>query len=192
MAIKGYIPCSFLDWPGLLTGVIFVGGCNLHCWYCHNAELAWHPEKFDTIELDDILSSISKQKRKWMDAITITGGEPTLDPFLCNYIEAIKKNGFKVKVDTNGIRSDVIEKILPLVDLIAMDVKAPLADYESIVGPVRIGDIEKSIELLRHSEKVIFRVTAAPGVDVEKIRKELQAPLLVQLYRGNDHSEIEK
>ena len=189
MSIKGYIPCSLVDWPGLLPAVIFIGGCNLKGWYCHNAELAQHPEKFPDLDLAEILHGANRPKVGWQDGFVITGGEPTLvPPLLGRYINIIRREKLKIKVDTNGTLPSVLEKILPFVDLVAMDIKAPLnqADYESVTGPVEINNIKRSIELLKHSGKVMFRTTAAPGIDIERIQKELDAPLVVQPWRPQD------
>lgn len=184
MSIKGYIPCSLVDWPGMLPAVIFIGGCNLNCWYCHNKELAQNPDRFPDLDLEEILRKAPHPN--WTDGFVITGGEPTEDYAFYWYISTLKRAGFKIKIDTNGTNPRAIKGILPLVDLIAMDIKAPLADYKSVTGPVDIEAIKRSIKILRNSGKVQFRTTAAPGINVDQIQKELGAPLLIQPWKPTE------
>ncbi|HEC86320.1 MAG TPA: anaerobic ribonucleoside-triphosphate reductase activating protein, partial [Thermoplasmatales archaeon] len=134
MIIGGFQRFSLIDYPGKICAIIFTQGCNFRCPYCHNPELV-NPKLFqEPIDENDIFRFLEMRKGK-LDAVEITGGEPTLQPDLIEFMRKIKAMGFLIKLDTNGTNPEVVEKIIKnkLVDYIAMDVKAPLEKYEKVV-----------------------------------------------------------
>ncbi|PIU62016.1 anaerobic ribonucleoside-triphosphate reductase activating protein, partial [archaeon CG07_land_8_20_14_0_80_38_8] len=123
--IKGMVESSFIDYPGKIALVVFTAGCNFHCHYCHNPELVNPTPPF--ISEEKILLKLEK-KREWLDAVVISGGEPTLHPDLPEFIKKIKdETGLLVKLDTNGSNPEMLKKLIneKLIDYVAMDVKAP-------------------------------------------------------------------
>lgn len=129
MLIGGLHKCSTVDYPGLLSLVIFTCGCNMNCSYCHNRELI--SSRMDSVyEVKEITEFLHKRKGL-IDAVVISGGEPTLQADLIDFVADVKALGFKVKLDTNGTRPEVLEKLIEsgMVDFIAMDIKAPPEKY---------------------------------------------------------------
>jgi len=113
---------------------------------------------------DEIFEFLTNRK-EWLDAVAITGGEPTLYPDLLGFIESVKAMGYKVKLDTNGTNPDLLKKLLPLLDYVAMDIKAPAETYkEAVSADVDLDKIKKSIELIKKADDYEFRTTAVPGI----------------------------
>lgn len=162
MLISGFSPNSYVDYPKHIAAVVFFGGCNMLCSYCHNKEIVLKPES--VFSANDVLKKVEK-RRLFLDAVVLTGGEPTLQNTsdLINFISQLKKMGLKVKLDTNGTRPQALCELLPYVDYAAMDIKAPLEKYE-LITPVKgftIDDIKESIALIK-SAVGEFRTTVTP------------------------------
>jgi pyruvate formate lyase activating enzyme len=181
MIIGGIQKFSLIDYPGKICAIIFTRGCNFRCRYCHNPELVI-PEKYaPEIPLSQIYDFLESRRDK-LDAISITGGEPTQHSDLIEVIKKIKNMGFLVKLDSNGSHPEMLEKIInqKLVDYLAMDIKAPLEDYHKIMGwPVEIEKLKKSIELIINSGiNYEFRTTIVKNLtnkdDLRKIAKTIQ------------------
>jgi pyruvate formate lyase activating enzyme len=172
-AIKGFLETSFVDWPGRLCAILFVGGCNFRCPFCHNHPLVLAPEGMETINFEEIINRLSARK-KWLGGVCISGGEPTLSPGLQAMISRLKTEGWAIKLDTNGSRPEVLAQLLDakFLDMVAMDVKTVLEKeaYERCAGgPVDMGAIRKSIDLLHHSGiSHEFRMTIAPSLHTEE------------------------
>jgi len=171
MLIAGIVKSSVIDYPGTICTVLFTGGCNLSCGYCHNPELI----NFAGIPLNgaEILDFLER-RRKFIDAVCISGGEPCIQQGLYEFIEVLKAKGFKIKLDTNGTRPDVLERLVrsQLLDYIAMDVKAPFRKYHSVTGAfVDINAIKRSIGLIKEiSVEYEFRTTLCkPMIEKEDI-----------------------
>jgi pyruvate formate lyase activating enzyme len=162
MKIGGLQRVSLIDYPGLICAIIFLQGCNFKCSYCHNPELV-DPSLFrSSIKESDVMEFLDTRKGK-LDAVTITGGEPTIQGELPDFIRQIKKMGFAVKLDTNGSRPEVINNLVAekLLDYIAMDIKAPLDKYKEVVNTnVNQDSIKESINLiLKAKSPYEFRTT---------------------------------
>ena len=162
MKIGGLQRVSLIDYPGLICAIIFLQGCNFKCSYCHNPELV-DPRLFrSSIKESDVMEFLDTRKGK-LDAVTITGGEPTIQGELPDFIRQIKKMGFAVKLDTNGSRPEVINNLVAekLLDYIAMDIKAPLDKYKEVVNTnVNQDSIKESINLiLKAKSPYEFRTT---------------------------------
>ncbi len=150
MRIGGIQKTSLLDFPNMISAIVFTRGCNFACGYCHNPELFNSEAEYSTSEFFELLTS----RKGKLDGVVITGGEPCLQPDLVEFIKEIKQMGFLVKLDTNGSCPKVIEKLLNenLLDYIAMDIKAPLEKYNTITNSVvSIDDIQTSINLIMNS-----------------------------------------
>ncbi|MGA1824685.1 MAG: anaerobic ribonucleoside-triphosphate reductase activating protein [bacterium] len=166
--IKAIINTSFLDWHGYICTVLFLGGCNFRCPYCHNKDLVMWPQKIKNIPFDEVQRIIMKNPG-WIDGVVITGGEPTLDAQLIPLITKIREMDLLVKLDTNGSNPDILEGIIKkkLVTYIAMDLKAPLEHnaYSRCIGitPPPLSKIKQSVQLLlQNNVDYEFRVTICP------------------------------
>jgi pyruvate formate lyase activating enzyme len=162
MTIAGLQKFSLIDYPGRTCAILFTRGCQFRCPYCHNPELVL-PEKFaPTIPLDYIFAFLEKRRGK-LDAVSITGGEPTIHYDLVDFVKKIKAMNFLVKLDSNGSNPEVLEQLIgqKLVDYFAMDIKAPLATYERIAcAPVLAEKLQRSISLIMSSRvEYEFRTT---------------------------------
>jgi pyruvate formate lyase activating enzyme len=162
MKIGGLQKVSLIDYPGLICANIFLQGCNFKCPYCHNPELV-DPRLFQPcIKENEVLAFLHMRRGK-LDAVTITGGEPTIQDDLAPFIKKIKKMGFAVKLDTNGSQPQVIKSLLDekLLDFIAMDIKGPLEKYINIAGvPVASEKIKESVNrILKADLPHEFRTT---------------------------------
>ncbi len=173
LQVKGFWETSLLDWPGKLTAVLFLPGCNFRCPYCHNHPLVINPERYETIPLEYILRRL-KEFRGWIDGVCVTGGEPTVTPKLRVLLERLKGEGWAVKLDTNGTFPGRIKELIgrDLVDCVAMDIKAPLDSryYKRCAGvSVDISAIRQSISLLASgSIDYTFRMTVVPTLLMEE------------------------
>ena len=150
MKIGGLRRVSLIDYPGLICATVFLQGCNFKCPYCHNPELV-DPSLFRTSIKENIVMEFLGSRKGKLDAVTICGGEPTIQDDLTHFIKQIKKMGFAVKLDTNGSQPEVINRLIneKLLDFIAMDVKAPLDKYKEIVKTnVNPDAIKESIKII--------------------------------------------
>ncbi len=198
--IKGFLETSFVDWPGKICSVLFLPYCNFRCPYCHNHPLVFHPEKYPTIPLREILEHL-QPLREWIDGVCVTGGEPTLHFDLPRLIHEIKQQGFLIKLDTNGSNPKMLESLLETksVDFVSMDVKAPLDPfrYRRATGTsVDIQLILKSIEILKASQvEYEFRMTVVPGLhqedDIKLLSKQLRAGRRFVLQNFNPENPLD-
>ncbi len=171
MAIKGFQGTSLLDFPGKISSLVFWGGCNLTCPFCHNPGLVLDPDQYPDFPLEQILGEL-EQRKNFIDGVVISGGEPTLAPELGAVLIEFKKLGLEVKLDTNGLLPDCLETLIAggLVDYIALDLKtAPLRYGELHTQPVKIEQLLRSIRLLVEGDvEYEFRTTCVPGLVEEK------------------------
>ena len=150
MLISGLQKLTLLDYPGKLAATVFFGGCNFRCPFCHNASLVINPAEGEITEkaLFDFLDS----RRGRLEAVCISGGEPTLRPELPSLIYSIKEKGFLVKLDTNGYRPAVLKSLVSdgLIDYVAMDIKNSKEGYARAVGipGFNIAPVCESVEFL--------------------------------------------
>lgn len=153
MQIGGLIKLSLIDYPGKTAAVVFCQGCNFRCPYCHNKELVIPACFAAPIPEQEIISFLVK-RQGLLDGVVVSGGEPTLQKDITHFLQKIKSLGFRVKLDTNGSRPDVLEEVISgkWADFIAMDIKAPLDRYQQLAGvEVEAALITKSIEMIKGS-----------------------------------------
>ncbi len=182
MVIGGLQKFSLLDYPNKISAIIFTQGCNFRCHFCYNPMLVQPQSKESQvgkvkyspqgdqedhqINEDDLFVFLKSRIGK-IQAVVITGGEPTLHPDLPDFIFKIKKMGFLVKLDTNGTNPKMIKNLIDknLIDYIAMDLKAPLKRYQEIAGVnMDFQNIPKSVKIIMKSKLPYeFRTTISPN-----------------------------
>lgn len=166
MSIKGFQGTSLLDFPGRIASLVFWGGCNLTCPFCHNPGLVLDPDLYPDIAPADILSTLNERK-SFIDGVVVSGGEPTLDPNLPVFLKEVKGLGLAVKVDTNGLAPQVLQKLINdrLVDYLAIDLKTAPERYNDLhPGAVAY---EKLLDTIRLCAEIRidleYRTTCVPG-----------------------------
>lgn len=172
MKIIGFEKLTLVDYPEKVAAILFTGGCNMRCPYCHNGELVLHPDLFPPFSDDEIFSYLKKRKGV-LDAVVISGGEPTLQSGLKEYVKKIKDTGLLVKLDTNGTRPDVVEDLVSssLLDYVAMDVKNSLESYAMTCGVEDFDTscVEETISFLKEGRVAYeFRTTVTRETHAEK------------------------
>ncbi len=201
LPIGGLQKTTLIDYPGKIAATIFTIACPFRCLYCHNPSLVLPKQYAQAIPEQEILAFLEKRARQ-LEAICITGGEPTMHKSLESFMQKIKAMGYLIKLDTNGIFPDKLKVLLEknIIDYIAMDIKGPLKKYHTITGiknPKLISSIEKSIKLIMDAgaQKAIdyeFRTTIAKPLlevrDFESIGKLIHgAPTyFLQNYKKPD------
>lgn len=182
MSIKGFQGTSLLDFPGRIASLVFWGGCNLTCPFCHNPALVLDPDAWPDLDADALLADLAA-RAPFIDGVVVSGGEPTLDPALADWLTRVKELGLAVKLDSNGLRPDVLAALLArgLVDYLAIDLKTSPDRYAELhSGPVDRDALVASIRLAMAAPVTVeFRTTCVPGiVDAPAIHA------LGQLIRG--------
>lgn len=200
MKILGFQKTTLLDYPEHVAATVFTGGCNFRCPFCQNADIVYG--KLEEYAEEEILAFLQK-RRRILDGVCITGGEPTLQPDLGQFIGKIREMGLKVKLDTNGYRPELLESFLKegLVDYVAMDIKASREKYALAAGidPMHfdLQRIENSVELLKQGEiPYEFRTTVVRGIhqieEFEEIGQWLEGSSAYFLQSYNDGGAILK
>ena len=135
LQIRGLQKTSLIDYAPYTCCVVFLAGCNFRCPFCQNPDLIVGKDRNPVIYEDEFLDFL-KERKKWLDAVCITGGEPCLYEKLPKLIKKIKSLGYKVKIDTNGTNPSMLKELIDkkLIDYVAMDIKGPLDKYDEIVN----------------------------------------------------------
>jgi pyruvate formate lyase activating enzyme len=155
MTFSGFEKTDLVNYTGFVAATVFTCGCNFRCPYCHNPEFVIQGSDQtyfgETYAEDEVLSYLQK-RRSLLDALVVSGGEPTLHTDIAPFIRKVRELGLKVKLDTNGSRPDVLQLLLSegLLDYVAMDVKAPFGKYQSL-GFKDTDKIKASISILECS-----------------------------------------
>lgn len=171
LPIKGFLETSFVDWNGYISSVIFLGGCNFRCPYCHNRDLVLFSDKIEDVPVRYIMQSLKKY-RMWIDRVVITGGEPTIHIGLAELLRMLKREGLKLKLDTNGSFPERVKFLIRegLVDFISMDIKGPIDKYEMWCG-VRV-EKDRILDTIRFLQSsgvgYEFRMTVVPSLHTEE------------------------
>ena len=211
MTIKKQIPIggfhkqSLIDYPGHISAVIFTCGCNFRCDYCHNPHLLEDNGSSVSVDLnEELVLQWIRHNTKMLDAVVITGGEPTLHKSLPEFIRKIKDLGVKVKLDTNGSNPDMLQKLIEdgMLDYVAMDVKAPLSiiKYRAVVGNLfndsLLEKVMRSVNILNQKKlECEFRTTADERFsidDFKAIAGEISGSYYVQNRVGKDFMTLIK
>ncbi len=197
MQYAGMIKQSLVDYPGEIVTVLFARGCNMRCPFCHNPDLLIKPGRGEKpIDIDEVVEFLLP-RRRLLDGVVFSGGEPTLNPELLTDIRRIKALGFLVKLDTNGTNTVMLEKMLRegCLDYVAMDIKAPLdyKKYRNACGRLSVEDfwnLRSSVILLKAaSVKVEFRTTVVPPLhsaqDIAEIAQYIAGADIYTLQQFN-------
>jgi pyruvate formate lyase activating enzyme len=201
MLLGGLQKMTLIDYPGKIGATVFTVGCNFRCSFCHNPELVLSSQ-FMVSPNDDTLEreffEFLKTRQGKLDGVCITGGEPTLQPDLIEFIAKIKKMGFAVKLDSNGTRPDILQELFKkkLVDYVAMDIKASLNNYQKICGiKIDLDRINLSVDLIKNSGvDYEFRTTVVPDLhsveEFKDVAKWLAGSKKYILQKYEDNGKI--
>jgi len=192
---------TLLDFPGNMAATVFTGGCNFRCPFCHNKQLVFLNHNETEISKQEILDYLNDRK-KILDGVAITGGEPLLQPGIQSFLKDVRKIGMKIKLDTNGTFFEKLKEIVEegLVDYVAMDIKNEKSKYSETIGleNFNIKNVEKSVEYLMHQDKVDyeFRTTVTKeyheNTNFKKIGEWIQGAKHYYLQNFEDHGSCIK
>ncbi len=167
ISIKGFQGTSLLDFPGRVASLVFTGGCNLTCPFCHNGGLVLDPGSYPDIPLDELLADLQARKN-FIDGVVVSGGEPTIEAGLPAFLSELKKLDLQVKLDTNGLLPGVIANLLEqdLLDYISVDIKTSPGRYSELhTVAVDPAGLFATVDLLRDvAIEVEYRTTCIPGL----------------------------
>jgi pyruvate formate lyase activating enzyme len=171
MKFSGLQKISLLDYPDKIASVLFTPGCNLRCPFCHNWRIATNPQP--PFLAEGLAMEMLEERKKYVEAVTVTGGEPCIHKELPKFLSKLKEHGFMVKLDTNGFFPEVLEECLATVDYVAMDVKTSLEKYK-LLGAKDTAGFMRSLESLKSGKVPFeFRTTVVPELvtaqDIENI-----------------------
>lgn len=199
MIIGGLEKLSLIDFPGYLSAIVFTKSCNFRCHFCYNPMLVFAEGENELKNIDEGPSLIPeedfflflKERVGKLEGLVISGGEPTLQPDLKEFIIKVKELGYKIKLDTNGTNPEKVSDLIKnnLLDYIAMDLKAPLEKYEAVIGvKTDINKIKESIDLLINGNVPYeFRSTLVPGLvnedDILEMSKDIEGANLWYLQK---------
>lgn len=165
LKIGGMVPLTTIDYPGHLSAVLFCQGCPWHCHYCHNPHLL-PIDELGKLAWIDIMAFLRKRVGL-LDGIVFSGGEPLLQPHLPEAMQAVKELGFKIALHTAGVIPSRLAKVLPYVDWVGLDIKAPFHAYQKITGLRGSGfKAEKSLELLLAAKHVDYEIRTTVDSDL--------------------------
>jgi pyruvate formate lyase activating enzyme len=160
MKFSGLQKVSLIDYPNKVASVLFTPGCNLRCGFCHNWRIAVDPKP--PFLQEAVALEILESRKKYVDAVVVTGGEPCMHKELPKFLAKLKKRGFQVKLDTNGFYPEVLEQCLAHVDYVALDVKTSLEKYR-LLGAKDTSGLLRTVEILKMGKVPYeFRTTVVP------------------------------
>jgi pyruvate formate lyase activating enzyme len=197
MQINGFQKLTLLDFPGKVACIVFTPGCNFRCPFCHNASLVTRIDG-ERIEEEEILSYL-KKRQGLLDGVVVTGGEPTLQGDLADFLGKVKALGYAVKLDTNGTSPEKLKTLVEkgLVDYVAMDIKNTAAKYPVTAGcgSAVLGKVEESIDfLLADTVDYEFRTTVTAELhipqDIGDIAKRIKGAKRYFLQNFIDSGDI--
>lgn len=190
MQIRGFQKFSLLDYPGKIAAIIFTSGCTLRCPFCYNPELVREDPCLPVFTETEVLKFLGKRKGK-LEALVITGGEPTLQADLPRFISRVKDLGYLVKLDTNGSNPVMLKKLIQekFVDYAAMDLKTSWQDYPKVQSAVELAPYRKVAVLARIKESAAFLLRAKKP---DGFHYEFRTTLFPPLVRKDNLEEMVK
>ena len=170
--IGGIQRTSLVDYPDKVACTVFFNGCNFRCDFCHNPFLVLNFKK--GVNRETFFKFLDSRK-KVLDGVVLSGGEPCMSSDIIEFIDEIRKRGLLVKLDTNGSFPEVLEKVIDKVDYVAMDIKGSLGEYREVVNyDVDLEKIKKSVEIIMSRAKDYeFRTTVIKSLFNEKVLREI-------------------
>jgi pyruvate formate lyase activating enzyme len=196
LKIVGYQGISLLDFPGRVATILFTPGCNFRCPFCQNPDLV-DPDK--PAELFEEIEELLQPRLGFIDGVSITGGEPTLQKGLADFLIKIRSMGLQTKLDTNGYRPQVLKDLMDagLLDFVAMDFKSSLERYGEAAGTaVDVSRVEETVDILLASKvEHEFRTTVVPGLvaleDVVAIAQRIAGANAYRLHQFNNKTTLD-
>jgi len=188
--IKGFFGVSLIDFPGHISSVVFLGGCDFRCPFCQNKDLVLKPKELEDLDFTELIEALKLRKRL-IDGVAVTGGEPLIFNDLERLLEEFKGLELAVKIDTNGNHPNRLKSLVKseLVDYVAMDVKTSLDRYSEACGKrIDVQPIEMSMDFLLGGEvDCEFRTTCVPGLvterEIELIAERIKGARLYALHQ---------
>ena len=148
--VAGVVPFTSIDYPGYLAAVIFFQGCPLRCPFCHNPNL--QPTQGESLTTWAETITFLKERTKRLDGVVFSGGEPLMQNELKEMIQEVKALGFKVAIHTSGVYDEKLAEILPLIDWVGLDIKAPWDKYDVLAGRKNVAEkVKNSLKALIQS-----------------------------------------
>ena len=197
MKIKGLQKLTLLDYPTKTACTVFLAGCNYRCPFCHNAGLVVDVDQ-DEISQEEFFAFLEKRK-KVLEGVCITGGEPTLNKDLPEFIKKIKQIGYCVKLDTNGTNFEMLKGLVEegLVDYVAMDAKNGLESYPMTVGVKNLDVLpimQSASFLMQNHVDYEFRTTVVDNFhtyeSIESMGKWLKGAKVLYLQQFVDNGTL--
>ena len=185
MTIHGLQKLTLLDYPGRIACTVFLGGCNFRCPFCHNGGLALGGDSDGIMSVEELLAFLDSRRGR-LQAVCISGGEPTLHPDLPALIGEIKSRGFEVKLDTNGTNPEMLSLLIAdgLVDYVAMDIKNSPDKYALTTGLISNSEFQISnFNAVRESAALLMK---------GRVDFEFRTTLVKELHTADDLEAIGK
>jgi pyruvate formate lyase activating enzyme len=194
MKFSGLQKISLIDYPNKIASVLFTPGCNLRCRFCHNWRIAVDPQPPFLQEATAL--ELLEARKKYVDAVVVTGGEPCMHKELPRFLAKLKARGFLVKLDTNGFFPDTLEECMGSVDYVALDVKTSPEKYTRLGAPDTVG-LMRAVELLKTGKVPYeFRTTVVPDLitaeDIEDIGEVVKGAATVALQQFIAEDTLDK
>lgn len=190
MHIGGFLKLSMCDWPGRPAAVVFTQGCNFRCPWCHNPSLVY-PDRFGPLLAEKEILEWLFRRKTLLDGVVLSGGEPTIQPDIAEFLLRLKHLNLAVKLDTNGSRPEMVWGILDagLADWVAVDYKLPARMYGLVSpeGPETAAAVRETVRAVLSLGKGVVRATAVPGIHdgavLDEMRRDVGADMIVQPWR---------
>ncbi|TNE32286.1 MAG: anaerobic ribonucleoside-triphosphate reductase activating protein [Alphaproteobacteria bacterium] len=156
LPIYGTTPFTLLDFPERTACIIWFSGCNMRCGYCHNPEIVKGKGLYD---VEKVYAFLERRKHV-LDGVVLSGGEASSYPGLPAFIKKVRTMGYAVKLDTNGIRPDLLDAFLKdgLLDYIALDYKAPIDKFKAVTNVAKFGLFSDTLDMLCRQQRIPFEV----------------------------------
>jgi pyruvate formate lyase activating enzyme len=194
MKFSGLQKISLIDYPNRISSVLFTPGCNLRCGFCHNWRIAVDPQPPFLQEATAL--ELLESRKKYVDAVVVTGGEPCIHKELPKFLAKLKERGFSVKLDTNGFFPDVLEECLGSVDYVALDLKTSPEKYKRL-GASDTKGLMQTVEILKTGKVPCeFRTTMVPDLvtaeDVARIGEIVKGAQILALQQFVPEDTLDK
>lgn len=197
LRLGGLTPLTTIDFPGRLAAVLYCQGCPWRCRYCHNGHLV-DANEASSLKWPDVLTFL-RRRRGLLDGVVFSGGEPTAQRALLESVGVVRDLGFQIGLHTSGSYPRRLAEVLPLVDWVGLDIKAPPEDYPALTGVPGSGDQAfESLELLLasgkpHEIRITVHSTLLPAPKLSRLMAHIRAhgARHVVLQPCGDHSTLD-